>query len=369
MSSSSSPAFGASTSQTANAAHASQSAADRFGLLGLIDVIRMTSEDLTMLALGCDLPSLGLNLNSSEPIYSSFLSPFSELPSVGGDPIFSLPACYSSLATAPPLPPALSKIPAFSEETLFYIFYSMPRDAMQEAAAQELYNRSWRFHKELRLWLTKDPANSELISKSATYEHGIFVFFDPSTWSRVKKEWMLYYDQLEERAPASNLSDPALQGRFSQQDGAVRSEESAGADESAGIPGTAATAFGGAAHSSMASTNGTHTLLHALTGLSLGASGGNGGSTGGSSTPHVGSGRSAPAPPVGLNGLGSFNSMGGAGAIGLGMGIGLTSGSATGATGVSLKPGAPAVFGIGMAPTPSASGVWGNSAGYSSSDR
>ena len=32
-------------------------------------------------------------------------------------------------------------------ETLFYIFYSMPRDAMQAAAAVELYNRKWRYHK------------------------------------------------------------------------------------------------------------------------------------------------------------------------------------------------------------------------------
>ena len=39
---------------------------DRYGLLGLLNVIRMTDQDLNMLALGCDLSSLGLNINSQE---------------------------------------------------------------------------------------------------------------------------------------------------------------------------------------------------------------------------------------------------------------------------------------------------------------
>jgi CCR4-NOT transcription complex subunit 2 len=40
--------------------------ADRFGLLGLLSVIRMTDADLSMLALGTDLTTLGLSLNSAE---------------------------------------------------------------------------------------------------------------------------------------------------------------------------------------------------------------------------------------------------------------------------------------------------------------
>lgn len=35
----------------------------------------------------------------------------------------------------------------FRVETLLYIFYAMPRDSLQWHAAQELYNRNWRFHK------------------------------------------------------------------------------------------------------------------------------------------------------------------------------------------------------------------------------
>lgn len=43
----------------AGKAGAAATASDRYGLLGLLHVIRMTDQDLTMLALGTDLTSLG----------------------------------------------------------------------------------------------------------------------------------------------------------------------------------------------------------------------------------------------------------------------------------------------------------------------
>jgi hypothetical protein len=36
-------------------------------------------------------------------------------------------------------PSAQSKMSKFSDETLFYIFYAMPQDVLQDAAAYELY--------------------------------------------------------------------------------------------------------------------------------------------------------------------------------------------------------------------------------------
>lgn len=216
---------------------------DKYGLRGLIDVIRMTSEDLSTLALGIDffslrrvffivssiliillgtdLSALGLNLNGPDPIYSSFLSPFADATSSpesplgpgtsapGGDPEFSLPHCYSITAS---LPPPLAKLSSFTDETLFYLFYAFPRDACQEGAAQELYARSWRFHKELRLWLSKDPSVDSI--KGPGCERGVYIFFDPGTWSRIKKEWILYYDQLEERGRGLNAekNTPSSEG-------------------------------------------------------------------------------------------------------------------------------------------------------------
>ncbi len=94
---------------------------------------------------------------------------------------------------------------SFSDETLFYIFYSMPRDIMQEMAAQELTNRNWRWHKEFRLWLTKEPG-SELLMRTEHYERGVYIFFDPANWERVKREFTLSYDALDGRAPEAGIN-------------------------------------------------------------------------------------------------------------------------------------------------------------------
>jgi len=45
-------------------------AAEQFGMVGLLSVVRMTNPDLNLLALGTDLTSLGLNLNSGEYVAS-----------------------------------------------------------------------------------------------------------------------------------------------------------------------------------------------------------------------------------------------------------------------------------------------------------
>ena len=72
---------------------ASPTAPDPFGLLGLLSVIRMSDPDLTSLALGIDLTTLGLNLNSTENLHKTFGSPWSDEPAKG-DPEFTVPQCY-----------------------------------------------------------------------------------------------------------------------------------------------------------------------------------------------------------------------------------------------------------------------------------
>lgn len=105
----------------------------KYGLLGLLDVIRMTNADLNTLALGSDLTTLGLNLNSSECLYSTFASPWAEAPTTR-EPQFALPLCY--YMQPPPL--KTSHLSKFQLETLFYIFYAMPKDVLQAYSAQEL---------------------------------------------------------------------------------------------------------------------------------------------------------------------------------------------------------------------------------------
>merc|ERR1719213_1354970 len=149
--------------------HGSSAArADRFGLMGLLSVIRMTDQDLNTLALGTDLTTLGLNLNSSDCLYATFASPWADSPAQR-DPEFNLPQCYYMQ------PPALKTghFSKFQLETLFYIFYNMPRDTLQAYAATELYNRDWRYHKDLKLWFTRASRQG-----SQEAQKGQYIYFD-----------------------------------------------------------------------------------------------------------------------------------------------------------------------------------------------
>lgn len=146
-------------------------APDRFGLLGLLSVIRMTEPDLNTLALGTDLTTLGLNLNSPECLYATFASPWADSPA-RRDPEYCLPQCYYMQ------PPAL-KTSHFSKlqlESLFYIFYNMPRDTLQAYAATELYNRDWRYHKDLKLWFTRGSGSEG--------GKGNYIYFDINSWEK-----------------------------------------------------------------------------------------------------------------------------------------------------------------------------------------
>ncbi|KAG0172626.1 hypothetical protein DFQ28_010173 [Apophysomyces sp. BC1034] len=114
------------------------STSDPYGLLGLLGVIRMTDPDRSMLALGSDLTTLGLDLNTSDSIYATFISPWSDTqtpPGLNVEPGYFLPQCYRSVQATPA---ARQRMRTFSDEILFYVFYCMPKDIAQEAAAQEL---------------------------------------------------------------------------------------------------------------------------------------------------------------------------------------------------------------------------------------
>ncbi|KAK9447445.1 uncharacterized protein V1518DRAFT_421012 [Limtongia smithiae] len=164
-----------------------------YGIGGLMSFMKMdNNNDIQLLAMGSDLTTLGLNLNQDpEPLSLTFGSPWFETSKTKVEPDFRLPACYNVQSA----PNQQTKIANFSDETLFYIFYSMPRDIMQEAAAVELTGRNWRYHKELKLWLTKD-AGSEPIPQSGLHERGVYTFFDPNSWERIKKEYVLYYQDI-----------------------------------------------------------------------------------------------------------------------------------------------------------------------------
>lgn len=172
---------------------------ERYGLPGLLSMIPMDSPDYSSLAMGQDLTVLGLDLRrpeyafpcplntfangflSNSPLHPTFGSPFVESnvkPVIPPD--FTLPAAY----TVTNVPPLHSKMASFSAETLLAIFYQFPRDILQEIAAQELYNRDWRWHMKLQQWMMKDPDLAAPIRISPKEEHGWYLFFDVKNWRR-----------------------------------------------------------------------------------------------------------------------------------------------------------------------------------------
>lgn len=150
----------------------------RYGLLGLLNVIRKTNPDLNTLELGSDLTSLGLNLNSPDSLHATFASPYSSTPTKSR-PTFSLPECYYMQ------PPTLNydQIKKFQLETLFYIFYGMPRDVLQGCAAEELYRRNWRFHMDTKFWFHASHKQTES-GDVGTVPQAQYVYFDFNTWDR-----------------------------------------------------------------------------------------------------------------------------------------------------------------------------------------
>ncbi|KAL4903638.1 hypothetical protein BDW74DRAFT_155881 [Aspergillus multicolor] len=176
---------------------AEMSELDRFGLAGLLRMIHSDSADVASLAIGQDLMTLGLDLNQPEPLHSTFVSPFvASLPGVPLEQNFALPSCYS-VANIQPLQ---TRLPGFADETLFYVFYSMPRDVIQEVAAEELMKRKWRYHKIERCWLTRDEAYPGPVDvERGVSERGVYLIWDPATWKKVRREFILRYEDLDNR--------------------------------------------------------------------------------------------------------------------------------------------------------------------------
>merc|ERR1719181_462887 len=177
----------------------------KYGLLGLLDVICMTNADLNTLALGSDLTTLGLNLNSSECLYSTFASPWAEAPTMR-EPQFSLPMCY--YMQPPPLKtqhtcslshgacpqtstigltsPSSSSKPSFTyfmpcQRTHFAVFVDYENYAtlqvLQAYSAQELYNRDWQYHQDLKLWFKRGSTTDGLSTTTNQY-----IYFDINPW-------------------------------------------------------------------------------------------------------------------------------------------------------------------------------------------
>ncbi|KAH9252258.1 hypothetical protein BASA81_009860 [Batrachochytrium salamandrivorans] len=160
---------------------------DPYGLMGLMGVIRMKDPDRGKLALGMDLTTLGLDLNSDECLYNVFQGPW--------DDDVANPDSATTTSTAPVLFHLPTYYPKTSNQVrhelfkdlsldcLFAIFYSVIRDVLQLYAAVELSKRKWYFHIELKIWFTSQTSTTTTTSSNKSTGNNI-MFFDLGTWER-----------------------------------------------------------------------------------------------------------------------------------------------------------------------------------------
>lgn len=94
------------------------------------------------------------------------------------------------------------------------------------------YARNWRYHKELGLWLTKEtdengrPVQAFRRTSPNALDRGVYVFFDPTTWQKVKREWTLSWDAIEERSQAPQPSLPPQQQQQQQSSSSMNNNAS-----------------------------------------------------------------------------------------------------------------------------------------------
>ncbi|KAK4992746.1 transcriptional regulator [Elasticomyces elasticus] len=175
--------------------------AEKWGLPGLLAMLPGNGEPGSAMMMGHELHTLGLDLDNPNPIFPTFTTPFAEPNSRPVIPDFKLPPAY----TVTNVPPLAGRITGFSDETLFAIFYQFTRDIMQEVAAAELYHRDWRWNIDLKQWMMKDPTpgQGQPVQVGERTERGVYVFFDALNWRRERREYILNYDDLDQRHGAS----------------------------------------------------------------------------------------------------------------------------------------------------------------------
>lgn len=160
-----------------------------YGVQGILPMIRAPTKDAGPLTYGIELTSLFPTISSPEPVHSTFAGPWATSP-IKREPDFQIPPAY----IVNPPPKLSDKMDLFSDDTLFYIFYAMPKDQMQLQAARSLARRDWLYHKDLKVWLKR----VEITSQGPNSETGTFICMDVSRWEEVRKDnFVLEYDKIE----------------------------------------------------------------------------------------------------------------------------------------------------------------------------
>ncbi|WRT64170.1 uncharacterized protein IL334_001099 [Kwoniella shivajii] len=195
---------------------------DKWGLKALLYEIQMhmNKTDRGMLVFGEELEDLGMDISGEESLYPSFVTPWADPNSLSQPPrieeAYHIPQCYNVHA-----PPVTTKLPNFTEDTLFLAFYMSPGDILQLEVAEELYARGWRYHVDLQTWLTSPTLPTvDLMSLTNSSEgpqwiRGPFMYLDTRTWTkqRTNEDFTIDANLLEVTRPANIIiSEDKTQG-------------------------------------------------------------------------------------------------------------------------------------------------------------
>ncbi|VEU37813.1 unnamed protein product [Pseudo-nitzschia multistriata] len=106
-------------------------------------------------------------------------------------------------------PPALKTghLQQFQPETLFYIFYAMPKDVLQAYAAQELYTREWRYHGDLKLWFKRAGPADGIPAQPSNGQQ--YLYFDINSWEK-----RLFNGSMNQNVTGGFLTDEDVRVRF-----------------------------------------------------------------------------------------------------------------------------------------------------------
>ena len=148
---------------------------------------------------------------SGQPLLRSYAGPFAPPNAFAPRPLdtdYTIPDCYIVHNVAP----IQQRISGFTEDTLFYIFYTSPKDIIQEEVATELMSRKWRFHMKEKMWLTRDDTTSNpMILDKDVCEQGYYIWWDYRNWKRIRKMYILRYEDLDDHLSGGrSLAMPGL---------------------------------------------------------------------------------------------------------------------------------------------------------------
>lgn len=160
---------------------------------------------------GQDAASFEHHIAAGQSLLRTYPGPFAGPNAFAPRPLdsdFQIPDCYIVQNVAP----IQQRISGFTEDTLFYIFYTSPKDIIQEEVATELMSRKWRFHMKEKMWLTRDDATSNpVIIEKDVCEQGYYIWWDYRSWKRVRKMYILRYEDLDDHLSGGrSLAMPGL---------------------------------------------------------------------------------------------------------------------------------------------------------------